>query len=256
MRLFLGLPTAGSPTSHFLESLTKLEPPPNCAAIERAIARGNYVPAERELLAREALEGGFDVLVMIDDDIVMPADALVRLCAVLEGDPSVGVAGALYYSRDGLRPMAVSRWSSQDTTSATVPAFAHEPVEVGGVGFGCVAIRLGALAKLARPYFGAQIFIERALRQARVCNEDYLFCERLRRLEQRVVLHAGVRCGHVERSTQTIVPARWEDEERTRLERMVVQDPAGTYRLVPYEPAAARAGELHERAFLDYITVS
>lgn len=256
MRLFLGLPTAGSPTPNFLESLTKLEPPRDCVAIERAIVRGNYIPAERELLAREALDGGFDILVMIDDDIVMPGDALERLCAVLRADPKTALAGALYYSRDGLRPMAVSRWSSGDTTTATVPGFTDEPVEVAGVGFGCVAIRLAALARLERPYFGAQIFIERSLRQARVCNEDYLFCERLRGQGRRIVLHAGVRCGHVERSTATIVPQRWESAEQTRSERMVVQEPGGGYRLVSYEPATARAGELHERAFLDYIIVS
>jgi len=255
MRLLLGLPSAGQPAKTFLASLAALRLPPEATAIDRCVVTGNFVPGQRELCVRRALALSADVLVMMDDDMQIPPDALVTLCDALALDPSLAAVGALYYSRDGIRPMAATRWNSANTTTAGVPGFTDGVVRVDAVGFGCVALRVSALATLRPPYFDVQIFIEEAAARVRLCNEDFLLCERLRGAGYGVGLHAGVRCGHYDRDRDAIEPAAWETAAQTHAERMIVVEPGPRYVLVPYDAAGATAAEHHAAARLDYVSV-
>lgn len=251
MKIALGIPTSGAPSQPFLQSLTQLQMPPSASSFERLVVSGNFVPAQRELILRRALAAGAERLLMCDDDMVLPPDALHKLTAVLDGDPQCALAGALYYSRDGFRPMAVEDWNPDNTTTAHIPSFTDRPVAVSGVGFGCVLLRIDAIASMERPYFASHVYIEPDAARVRVCDEDYLMCARLRQAGHRVVLHAGVRCGHYDRTSGITQPLSWEDPLSTAMPRMaVLQD--GERRLVPL--AAAQAGdERHERAEMTYI---
>lgn len=255
MRLLLGIPTAGTPAAPFVDSLTRLAMPERATAFDRFIAQGNFVPAQRELIVDRALSLAADVLIMCDDDMVLPADALTALCAVLDDQPRCGLAGALYYSRDGLRPMAVDQWDPEDTTGAFIPAFDDRtPVKVDGVGFGCVAIRTDALRALQPPYFPAHVYVEKSTARVRVCNEDYLFCAQLRAAGYDVMLHPGVRAGHFDRATSTVAPSLWESVDATNHPRMVVSE-NGVPRLVPADASIARGKERHLRASVEYLVV-
>ncbi len=247
MKLLIGIPTSGQPTRPFLDALAALVLPPSVTEADRLVWTGNFVAVQREMIARDAVTRGTDLLAMIDDDIVLPPDALVRLVGALEADPQAAVAGALYYSRDSARPMAVSRWSSADTTSAAIPPYAGDRVvPVDGVGFGCVVLRVPALRALGAPYFAAHAYVDPQTRTVRQCDEDYLLCERLRGAGHRVLLHAGVRAGHYDRASKTTAPGAWEtDAETDRLRMIVVED--GRTRLVPFDDAVPRANERHER---------
>ena len=255
MRLLLGLPSAGRPTKPFIDSLAALRLPPEVTAFDRYVVSGNFIPGQRELAVRRALAERADVLVMIDDDMQFDPDAIAMLCDALALDPSLAIVGALYYSRDGIRPMAATRWTSANTTTAAIPAFTDRVVPVDAVGFGCVALRLSALAALAAPYFDVQIFIEESAARVRLCNEDFLLCERLRGAGYGIALHAGVRCGHFDRERGTIEPAHWEPAAQTQIERMIVMQPGPRYELVPYDTTVATAAERHAVARIDYVSV-
>lgn len=254
MKLFLGIPSAGSPARVFSESLAAVALPGGLERFERAVVTGNFVPAQRDVIAERALEAGADVLIMCDDDMVIGRDTIVLLCAALERQPDAAVAGALYYSRDGFRPMAVDRWEAHDTRTAVIPAFDREPVAVDGVGFGCVAIRTRVLQALMPPYFPAHVFVERGAGRVRVCDEDYLFCARAREAGWRVLLHPQARCGHYNRQTDTIVPQTWEPPEQTRYPRMAVIE-NGRYALVPTRDVPGSTRESHVAANVEYIIV-
>jgi GT2 family glycosyltransferase len=255
VRLLLGLPTSGIPSAPFLESLATIRVPARCTELERSVVSGNFIPAQRELIAEEALSGGYDLLAMIDDDIVVPADVLEKLCTALDEDPQTALVGALYYSRDGLRPMVVDAWEGSDTTGAIVPAFDdRSTVVVDGVGFGCAVVRVAAMQTLERPFFSAHVFIEPKLRRVRITDEDYLFCERLRHAGYTVRLHGGVRCRHYDRATNRLIPERWEDAATTSRRRMYVRTPDGES-LIDADPSLSRAREEHRAVTLDYLRV-
>jgi GT2 family glycosyltransferase len=213
---------------------------------------GNYVPAQRELIARHALRVNADYLLMIDDDIVLPTDALIKLLAVFQIDPRAGVVGGLYYARDGIRPMVVQDWKPYDTTSAHTPAFASDPVCVDGVGFGCVLIKCAVFQALHQPYFSAQVFLEESLRRVRVCNEDYLFCNRASSAGFTTYLHAGVRLGHYDRASGVTFPTAWETAESTNRKRMSVMAD-GVFTMAPLDESVPPVRERHLAAQLDYI---
>ena len=255
MKLFLGIPSAGTPAQPFLDSLTHLRLPPAIERFERAVVTGNYIPAQRDLIVERALESGADLLLMCDDDMVLPPDAIAGLLSALEDDRRAAIAGALYYSRDGFRPMAVDRWDSKDTRNAVVPGFDTDPVAVDGVGFGCVAIRTSVLREVMPPYFSAHVFVQRGAGRVRVCDEDYLFCERLRRGGHRVLLVPGVRCGHYDRQTSAIVPLAWEMPAATANPRMAVINENGHMMLVPAQDSQGSTPEAHVHAELNYIIV-
>jgi len=254
LKLLLGIPSAGAPALPFLESLAQIELPPAVTEFERVLITGNFVPAQRDLIVEHALERNAGLLVMCDDDMVLPPSAVVDLFAALEGRPRAALVGALYYSRDSFRPMVVDRWDEHDTRTAVIPAFDREPVVVDGVGFGCVALRVSALRELMPPYFAAHVFIERGAGRVRVCDEDFLFCARLRRAGHEVLLHPGVRCGHYNRTSQTVAPQHWEPPEVTRRERVAALVD-GRPMLVEAQSAAQYSAETHVRATVDYIVV-
>lgn len=254
MKLLLGIPSAAAPAQPFLESLAALKLPASVEQFTRCVITGNYVPAQRDLIVDRALESDVDILIMCDDDMVLPPDAIAELCAALEGDPNAALAGALYYSRDGFRPMVVDRWNEHDTRTAIVPAFDREPVVVDGVGFGCVAIRVAALRELMPPYFPAHVYVERAAGRVRVCDEDYLFCARLRRAGKHVLLVPKVRCGHYDRQFQSVMPQTWEPAAVTAQPRIAVLVD-GKPSLIPAREVVATTPEAHVQASLEYVIV-
>ncbi|HVA38745.1 MAG TPA: glycosyltransferase [Candidatus Dormibacteraeota bacterium] len=251
MRIFIGVPSRGNPAQPFLESLARVAAEP-AWEITHATVTGDFVPAQRELLARMALEAQSELLVFFDDDMVLPPQALIELTRTAS-DPRVGVVGGLYYTRDGVKPLAVGRWNSRRTTAASVPAFGAEPTTVDGVGFGCVAISTAWLRRLEPPLFSAQVYIEAQARRVRLCNEDYLFCERVRAEGATVLLHGGLRCGHFDRATGRVHPERWEEPAVTGVERMAVLRPDGGVALVPYDASLPEADDRGESCGVEYL---
>ncbi len=252
MRVLLGIPSGGAPSAPFLESLRSLELPADVSGLERIVVGGNFVPVQRDLILERALSMDADVLAMCDDDMILPPESLSRLLQTLLSDPQCGLVGALYYSRDGFRPMVVDAWQSDDTSAAHIPAFDDRtPVTVDGVGFGCVVVRTSAFRTMIPPYFSAHVFIERDVPRVRVCDEDYLFCARLRNDGWRVVLDPAVRCGHFDRASGHVFPQRWESPETTNQRRMAVAVD-GHPQLIPFAQAPTQR-ETHVAADVRYI---
>jgi hypothetical protein len=255
VRVLLGIASAGSPSKPFLDALAGLRLPEDVAVLERSIAFGNFVPAQRELIADDAIDGGYDYLLFLDDDIVFPANTLTSLLQVAEQHPETAVVGALYYSRDSIRPMVVADWNGNDTTTAAIPAFSSSSSDVvDGIGFGCALLRVSALRTLQRPYFPVHIYIERGTRTVRLCDEDYRYCERVRRAGFTVRLDARVRCTHYDRQTESVAPLRWESDAETDHLRMIVAE-GTTQKLVPFDARVPRAHESHAAADVVYIRV-
>ena len=149
--------------------------------------------------------------------------------------------------------MAVEDWQSSNTSTAVIPAFTETSANpVSGVGFGCVLIDIAKARTLEKPFFSPQIFIESGAHRVRLCNEDYRFCERITGAGYRVRLAGGVRCGHYDRSTDTVIPRVWEPNELTSVRRMIVSED-GLEKLVHFNPRVAVAPERHEMTIVEYL---
>ena len=111
-RVLLGIASGGSPTKPFLEALAHLKVPAHLAPLERSVAVGTFIPAQRELIMSDALAGAFDYLFFVDDDIV-----LAGRCACSDAH------------RNG-RSRSARRRSSADSTTAATPR-ARWPSRIG-----------------------------------------------------------------------------------------------------------------------------
>jgi hypothetical protein len=151
--------------------------------------------------------------------------------------------------------MAADHWRSDDTTTAAIPAYVDALTYCDVVGFGCVGMRVSALRSLTAPYFNAHVYVEEQAARVRICNEDYLFCEHVRRAGWHVALHAGIRCKHYDRHSSTAYPREWETPSMTNVERMIVVEPGPSYRLVPYDTTIATIRERHNTANIEYLNV-
>jgi hypothetical protein len=255
IRIVLGIASGGSPTKPFLDALAALELPDGVEPLTRSIATGNFIPAQRELIMDDALARDADYLFFVDDDIVLPPQALVHLLETAEADPQTAVVGGLYYSRDSVRPIVVANWRSGDTATAHVPAFTSTSTNpVDGIGFGCALLRVAAARALTPPYFPVHIYIERAARRVRQCDEDYLYCERVRAAGFAVRLDARVRCGHYDRVAGVAAPVAWEPDDVTGRARMIVAAD-GVARLVPLDESGPTIVETHVPANVVYVAV-
>ena len=93
MNVLLAVPTGGNPAAPFLDSLRELHMPEFVTGFDRLTVAGNFVPGQRELAARRATATDADALVMFDDDMILPPDALERLLGALAADAQLAVVG-------------------------------------------------------------------------------------------------------------------------------------------------------------------
>jgi len=127
---------------------------------------------------RMAAELSTDFAVIVEDDIIPPADAIERLTASMEGDVA-SVSGAY---RHRYQPGIVA-WH---TIGRCLQGGAGV-VEVTGNGFGCVLLRRGVLRRFS------------ITRDGSTADYDGAFYEQLRAGQWRSLLDWSVECEHLER---------------------------------------------------------
>ncbi|RMG90731.1 MAG: hypothetical protein D6706_19005 [Chloroflexi bacterium] len=162
-------------------------------------------------LAREAmLRGGYDALLTIEADMIVPRDAASRLARCLE--EGADIAYGLYVWRHGNR-----KWSaytsidgigglSLSSDPERARAVWGQVVEVAGVGLGCTLISRRVLKS-----FPFHVADDR-------CSCDWWLAVDAARAGMRQVCDTGVVCGHI-----TLSPALqvlWPDVREERLYRV------------------------------------
>lgn len=186
MRILVAVPTYETVRPETFSSIMGLDP---CGHEVLFDSVRGYGPARaRNLIAQEALAGGFDAVLMVDSDIVLPGGALGLLS---EGDapvvlglyPRRGIEGGTEVFMPGMRDFT-------EENRVIEPPFAR--FEVKGGGLGCALIRADVFEKLPRPWFE---YVE--YQDGAVLSEDNYFCDLCTRNGIRVEADGRVRCGHI-----------------------------------------------------------
>lgn len=140
-----------------LEKFTVFNPQ-NCSNIARA----------RHMALQMGLEGGFTHVLMIDDDMVFPPDALARL---LKHDKDI--IGVNYTTKT----QNAQVWQTLDLKGQYLSSEGRKGIqEVMACGFGVMLIRLACLESLPIPHFET-IWLAN---EKRYLGEDYYFCFKAR----------------------------------------------------------------------------
>lgn len=156
--------------------------------------KGYDCAVARNEIAKLAQAGGYDYVLMIDSDTIVPEDAL-RLMLDPPADVVLGVC---------------PRKNTKDGKTAIIrlgaPAF-HDsyyyrdlPVgrtKVKGGGFACALVRTNVFTRMDAPWFQ---YVTNA--DTSTLSEDYYFCQMAGLMGIDIFVEPGVRCGHLARYYQ------------------------------------------------------
>jgi hypothetical protein len=149
----------------------------------------------RNSACADALAANFQWVFFLDDDVIPPADALLRLLT-----HGKDVASGLYYRRqEPICPVAMKldgQGKAQWVTSWNPPACL---LEVDLVGSGCLLIHRRVLDGMTSPWFEWEIGKpEPAVPRGRgAMSEDFAFCMNAKAAGFKVHLDTSIRCEHV-----------------------------------------------------------
>lgn len=195
MHILIAIPTFENILPDTFKSIYGLRRPEG-ASLLFDFVRGYDCARARNVIAQEAIDHGFDYVFMVDSDIILPSDALVKL---LRDDPDV-VLGCYPQknNKDGLVEIFkngnkdyVNRYMYDELDALD----GH--VDVKGGGFGCALIRCAIFNHIQRPWFKYVEYLDGSL-----LSEDNYFCGLARDTGFKVQMDPEVRCGHSIRGFQ------------------------------------------------------
>lgn len=185
MKILLAIPSARYIETECVTSLFEME---KTGDIELFIPKSYSVDVGRNIIAKYAQENGFDYIMWVDSDMILPKNTLVRL---LSHDKDI-VAGVYSYKVLGNKEVVAKRFQDEtreEYDNLTIKEIKESSglIEVDGFGFGCVLTKVSVFKEIPYPWF---IYTQEM-------GEDIFFCRKAQNEEYKLWLDTDVICGHV-----------------------------------------------------------
>ena len=209
MKILIAVPTFENIYPDTFKSIYDLNVSGHDVAFE--FVRGYDCATARNKIARLALDRGADYVMMVDNDVVLPHDALVNLL-----DDPQDVCLGYYAHRDtdniyrgrtcvcklltgeGVRyknyPLE-SEYTAQEI--AALKAKGEYKVRIHGGGMGCALIKTEVFNRTKYPWYDWANYENGGL-----LSEDLYFCENCRKNSIQIYTDTLVNCGHLLRHVQ------------------------------------------------------
>jgi len=146
------------------------------------------IDASRNLIVEHALEIGYDYILWVDSDMILPKNTLLRL---LSHKKDI-VSGVYSYKVINGENAVVKRYSKteEDTYEDVSLKEIRETKElmlVDGIGFGCVLTKVDIFNKIEQPWF----------KYEKDLGEDIFFCRKAQETGIEIFVDPTVKAGHV-----------------------------------------------------------
>ena len=213
MQILIAVPTFENIYPDTFKSIWDLDVGEHTATFD--FVRGYDCATARNRIAQKALTGKYDYVLMVDNDVVLPKDALLNL---LE-DPVDVCLG--YYAHRGEKNeysgrMNVCRYDNpnefgfpyrnypfeSEYTAQELEAMRLEgktKVRIHGGGMGCALIRTDVFRRTEYPWYD---WVNKPDPNDKMLSEDLFFCERCLQASIPVYTDTRVGCGHMMRKVQ------------------------------------------------------
>jgi hypothetical protein len=144
----------------------------------------------RNNAVEEALRHNFKWLFFLDDDVLIPNDAIRTLIS-----NNADIVSGLYYRRN--LPIAPVALMEARPKPVFIDHFtAGSIMEVDLVGAGCLLISRKVLQQLKSPWFEWRLD-KPDLQDDQRCSEDFAFCREAKKAGFKILLDTRVQCQHV-----------------------------------------------------------
>jgi len=189
MRVLVAVPTRGRPHSvsrgAVNAALARAESEPGVEVCPHEIIAWHVVSG-RNHAVRLAIDGGFDWLWMVDDDVVPPAHALVSMLRLAAQRTADAVSAVVPYWANGRLLANVA------TGDGWLPLWPARSAPISRFGTACLLLRVARLRELEFPWF-----VWHESREGPFLGEDVAFAERVAAAGWTCWMDASVRCDHV-----------------------------------------------------------
>ena len=211
MRILVAVPTFESIYPDTFKSIYELDPYGN--ELHFDFVRGYDCATARNRIAQKTLDGGFDYVLMVDNDVVLPSDVIKSLTDDLT-DVCLGyyahrdtdniyrgrVSVCKLYQPDGIRYFNYPLESEYSATEL------HElrdggtyKIQIHGGGMGCAFIKAEIFRRLKYPWYD---WVNYKDDNRGMLSEDLYFCEQCRQEGIPVFTDSRAGCGHMLRRVQ------------------------------------------------------
>lgn len=211
MRILIAVPTFESIYPDTFKSIYDLDPAGNELIFE--YVRGYDCATARNKIAQKALDLKTDYVLMVDNDVVLPKDALVSLMDDLK-DVCLGYyahrdVDNIYrgrtcvckvYQPDGTKyfnyPLE-SEYTAEELK--TLRDGGTHKLQIHGGGMGCALIRTALFERLRYPWYD---WVNYSDDHRGMLSEDLYFCELCRHNNVPIYTDTRAECGHMLRRVQ------------------------------------------------------
>jgi len=207
MRILIAVPTYENIYPDTFKSIYELDKGGN--EVDFDFIRGYDVANARNKIAQTMLDKGYDYVLTVDNDEIVPKDALTNL---LESEQSYPLGHCMVVGYCLSRPTNMANTNRRTTAFkfggkdyVTEDAYKAEEllklrengitkVQIRGSGLGCALIHREIFERMQYPYFRWVEYNNRAQ-----LSEDLYFCEQFRSIVTPIYVDTRVSCGHMMR---------------------------------------------------------
>lgn len=191
MKILIAVPTYETISAETFKSIYNLDTGDHEVAFD--FTKGYDCAKARNDIAKKTLNNGFDYVLMVDSDIILPEETL----SLMTEKPVDILLGCYLHGHKNdtheielFKPKQANfdeRYTYADFTSAP-------RIMVKGGGFGCAFVNSDVFKKLEFPWFKYDIY-----NNGHVLSEDLYFCHVARANGYQIYADTRVRCGHLQK---------------------------------------------------------
>ena len=213
MRILIAVPTFENIYPDTFKSIYDLDSAGHELSFE--FVRGYDCATARNKIAQVAIDKGFDYVLMVDNDVVLPKDAIVNLM----DDPKDVCLG--YYAHRGADNLYHGRTCVCKVYDENGTAYYNYPLEseytaeemknlreskeykvrLHGGGMGCACIKTDVFKRMRYPWYD---WVNYKDSHRGMLSEDLYFCENCKRNNIPMYADTRVACGHLFRHIQEV----------------------------------------------------
>lgn len=205
MKILIAVPTYENITPDTFKSIYGLDPGDHDLIFD--FIRGYDVGTARNHIAQAAINNEADFVLMVDNDVVLPEDALLNL---LEHDEDVCLGyyahrdtDNIYRGRTCICKLGPFNYPLESEYTAQELKELREDdiykIQIHGGGMGCALIRTDVFNRIPYPWYD---WVNYADDNRGMLSEDLFFCERCRMANIPIFADTRVGCGHLLRRVQ------------------------------------------------------
>lgn len=196
MKILIAVPCMDMMHTGFVRSFLNIKKPLD-AVVSSAFLQATLIYESRNVIAQNAINEGFDRVLWLDSDMIIPPDALMKLSQHL--DNGYDMVSGLYFGRKyPCNPIILDKadWECLPDGNVTVDSTSYVDYpkdnffEIAGCGFGCVMTTVDLLREMVDKY-GAPFTPLMGM------GEDVAFCWRVRKAGHTIYCDSRIKCGHI-----------------------------------------------------------